>query len=161
MLATYRMTPPPPRPTFDSEVLICIALLFVHKNNYLTLPLNVVPLKLTGPFGHHYVTEGAPFAEFRYIVLTGNHLPYFLTWKLNSSVFNGNTRISLFNDSKTLVLRFPSRVDSGIYADSKQYSGQHITQLDSQNNLYVVCEHYACKRRRVNVLHSIVSKTSW
>ena len=93
----------------------CSDMQFLDEPECNPMPFNVVPLKLTGPFGHHYVTEGAPFAEFRYNVLTGNHLPYFLTWKLNGSVFNGNTRISLFNDSKTLVLRFPSRVDSGIY----------------------------------------------
>lgn len=96
-----------------------------------------MPPNITGPSGKHYVTEGSPSTEFQYSVLMGNPFSYYIMWELNGSIFNGNARISLVNDDKTLVLQYPLQVDSGIYTVT---AGNGVGSTSLNLELTIVCK---------------------
>lgn len=74
---------------------------------------DLVPPQISGPSGQHFVAEYSSLVMFSYIVYPSTS--YALSWRRNYNIFNGNARISILHDRKTLVLRFPSREDSGNY----------------------------------------------
>lgn len=123
----------PSMPVCLFSVFQSIFLLVCYLHKHLP-PLFLVPPELIGPSGQYLVMEGSPSMNFIYTVNPSSL--YSLSWKLNGSNFEGNSRISLLNDSKTLVLQFPSRVDSGIYTVT---AGNRAGSISLNLELKVTC----------------------